>query len=42
MQKWIYVSVVVAGVLALAIAGWIVEGARAAFRPGRRPTLKAA
>ena len=42
MKKSIYLSILVMAAVTLAVAGWIVQGARAAFRQSPRPVLEAA
>lgn len=41
MKRWLYVGIVVAAALTLAVGGWIVQALRAPFRAAR-PTLEAA
>lgn len=41
MKRWIYLSILVAAALTLAVGGWIVQALRAPFRPARRPALRA-
>jgi hypothetical protein len=35
VKRWVYLSILVAVALALAVGGWIVEGLRAPFRASR-------
>jgi hypothetical protein len=41
VKKWIYVSILVAGAVTLAVCGWIIQGIRAPFRSTRQPALEA-
>jgi hypothetical protein len=35
VKRWLYVGIVVAAALTLAVGGWIVQALRAPFRPAR-------
>jgi hypothetical protein len=41
VKRWVYLSILVAGALTLAVGGWIVQALRAPFRPARRPAVEA-
>jgi hypothetical protein len=40
VKRWIYLTILVAGALTLAVGGWIVQALRAPFRSARRPALE--
>ena len=42
VKKSIYLSILVVAAVTLAVGGWIVQAARAAFRPSPRPVVEAA